>query len=53
MSLTTVKLLLNSIVLRINVHFMTIYIKDFYLNTSMATNEYMHLKLNNLPKSGV
>ena len=31
--LTTVKLLLNSIVSKINAHFMTIDIKDFYLNT--------------------
>ena len=36
MSLTTVKLLLNSIVSTINSHFMTIDIKDFYFNTLMA-----------------
>ena len=50
MSLNTVNLLLNSIVSTINAHFMTIDIKDFYLNNIMARNEYMHLKLGDLPK---
>ena len=53
MSLTTVKLLLNRIVLKINAHFMTIDIKDFYLNTPIARSKYMRLKLSDLPKSVV
>ena len=53
MSLTTVNLLLNSILSTINAHFMTIDIKDFYLNTPMARSEYLSLKLSNLPKSVV
>ena len=50
MSLTTVNLLLNSILSTINAHFMTIDIKDFYLNTLMARSEYMRLKIGDLPK---
>ena len=53
MSLTTVNLLLNSILSTINAHFMTIDIKDFYLNTLMARSEYMRLKIGNLPLSVV
>ena len=49
--LDTVKLLLNSIVSIINAKFMTIDIKDFYLNTPMERSKYMHLKLSDLPKS--
>ena len=52
-SLTTVNLLLNSIISKINAHFITIDIKDFYLNTPMARSEYIRLKLNDLPKSMV
>ena len=51
--LTTLKHLLNSIVSTINIKFMTIDIKDFYLHTPMDRNEYMHLKLSNLPNSVV
>ena len=50
-SSNTVNLLLNSIVYTLNAHLMTIYIKDFYLNTPMERSEYMRLKLSNLPKS--
>ena len=53
MSLTTVKLLLNSIVSTINSHFMTIDIKDFYFNTLMARSKYMRLKLGDIPVSVV
>ena len=53
MSLTTVKLLLNMIVSKINAHLITIDIKDFYLNTSTERSEYMRLKLSDLPKSVV
>ena len=45
----TVKLLLNSIVSTPNTKFMSIDIKDFYLNTLMPRYEYMQLKLSNLP----
>ena len=45
----TVKLLLNSIVSTPNAKFMTIDIKDFYLNTPMSRYEYMQLKLSDLP----
>ena len=44
----TVKLLLNSIVSTPNAKFMSIDIKDFYLNTPMPRSEYMRLKLSNL-----
>ena len=37
----------------INAHFMTIDIKDFYLNTLMARSDYMRLKLRDLPVSVV
>ena len=47
------KLLLNSIVLTINAHFMTIYIKGFYLNTPMARSKYMLIKCSDLSKSVV
>ena len=49
--MTTVKLLLNIIVLILNAYFMTIDINDFYLNTPMGRSEYMRLKLSRLPKS--
>ena len=45
----TVKLILNSIVSTPNAKFMSIDIKDFYLNTPMPRYEYMQLKLSNLP----
>ena len=48
--LNTVKLLLNSIVSKLNAKSMRIDIKDFYLNTPMAQSEYMRLKLSNLPE---
>ena len=53
MYLTTVKILLNSIVSTLNAKFMTIYVKDFYLNTPMDWSKYMRLKLSNLPNSVV
>ena len=53
MSFTTVKLLLDGIVLTLSAHFVTIDIKDFYLNIPMARSKYVHLKLSNLPESVV
>jgi hypothetical protein len=43
--LLTVKLLVNSIISTENARFMTMDIKDFYLNTPMARYEYMCLRL--------
>ena len=48
--LLTVKLLLNSIISNLGEKFMTIDIKDFYLNTPMARYEYMRLKLCDIPE---
>ena len=51
--LLTVKLLLNSVISTLDAKFMTIDIKDFYLNTPMDRFEYMKLKLSNLPEDFV
>ena len=51
--LTTLKLLVDSIVLTLNAKFMTIDVKYFYSNTPMDRSEYMRLKLSNLPESVV
>jgi hypothetical protein len=48
--LLTVKLLLNSIISTPNAKFMTMDIKDFYLNTPMARYEYMRLRLSDMPE---
>ena len=45
----TVKILLNSVISTANAKFMTIDIKDFYLNTPMERPEFMRLKLADLP----
>jgi hypothetical protein len=47
--LITVKLLINSIISTTGAKFMTMDIKDFYLNTPMAQYDYMRLKLSNMP----
>jgi hypothetical protein len=49
-NLLTVKILLNSIILMPNVKFMTIDIKDFYLNTPMERYKYFRMKLDLFPK---
>ena len=46
----TVKLLLNSIISTKNARFMTLDIKDFYLNTPMEHYEYMRLRLADMPE---
>ena len=46
----TVKLLLNSVISTKGARFMTIDIKDFYLNTPMKRFEYMRLKMKELPQ---
>ncbi len=48
--LLTVKLLINSVVPTPGVKFMTIIIKDFYLNTLMLQYKYIFVKISNLPK---
>ena len=48
--LLTVKKLLSSVVSTPGAKFMTIDIKDFYLNTPMSRYEYMRLKLCNIPE---
>ena len=49
-NLLTIKLLLNSIISTPNAKFMTMGIKDFYLNTPMAWYEYMQLQLAGMPE---
>ena len=51
--LLTVKLLINSVVSTQGAKFLTIDIKDFYLNTPMEQFEYMKLKLGDLPEDFV
>jgi hypothetical protein len=43
------KLLINSIISTQSAKFMTMDIKDFYLNTPMARYEYMRLKISDMP----
>eukprot|EP00804_Cyclotella_cryptica_P013054 CCRYP_002367-RE/>CCRYP_002367-RE protein AED:0.37 eAED:0.37 QI:0/0/0/1/0/0/2/0/323 len=47
----TTKVLLNSVVSTVGARFMTIDIKDFYLNTPMARPEFMRLKLSDMPNN--
>ena len=49
-SLLTVKLLLSSFISTENVRFISIDIKDFYLNTPMKRPEFLRLKIKNFPK---
>ncbi len=49
--LLTVKLLMNSIISTQGARFMTMVIKDFYLNTPMARYEYMQLKILDMPNN--
>ena len=48
-NLLTVKLLINSTISTPSANYMTMDIKDFYLNTSMANYKYMQLKIANMP----
>ena len=48
--LLTVKLLVNSVVSTAGADFMTLDIKNFYLNTPLGRYEYLQLKLTNLPE---
>lgn len=47
--LTTAKILFNSVVSTPGAKFMTVDIKDFYLNTPMPRYEYMQLPLKTIP----
>jgi hypothetical protein len=49
-NLLTIKPLLNSIISTPNAKFMTMDIKDFYLNTPMAWYEYMRLRIADMPE---
>ena len=51
--LLIVKLLLNSIISTAGAKFMTMDIKDFYLNTPMARYEYMRLCITNMPEDAI
>ena len=48
--LLTVKVLLNSVTSTPDAKFMTIDIKDFYLNIPMDRFEYIKLKISDLPE---
>ena len=48
--LLKVKLLLNSVISTPGSRYMTLEIKDFYLNTPMKQSDYMRLKLSDLPE---
>ncbi len=47
--LLTLKLLINSVISTPGARFMTMDIKDFYLNTPMSRYKYMILKLSDMP----
>ena len=49
-NMLTVKLLLNSVISTKGANFMSIDIKDFYLNTPMSRYKYMRLKIAELPQ---
>ncbi len=49
-NLLTVKILINSIISTTGTKFMTIDIKDFYLNTPMARYKYMQLRIADMPE---
>jgi hypothetical protein len=49
-NLLTVKILINSIISLPGAKFMTLDIKDFYLNTPMARYKYMQLRIADMPE---
>ena len=51
--LLTVKLLINSIISTAGAKFMTMDIKDFYLNTPIARYEYMCLRIADMPDDAI
>jgi hypothetical protein len=50
-NLLTVKLLINSAIITPNLKYMTMNIKDFYLNTPMTQYKYMQLKIADMPNN--
>jgi hypothetical protein len=48
-NLLTIKILINSIISTADTKFMTMDIKDFYLNTPMARYQYMRLHIADMP----
>jgi hypothetical protein len=50
-NLLTVKLLINSTISTPNTKYMTMDIKDFYLNTPMARYKYMQLRIADMPNN--
>lgn len=49
--LSTVKILINSTISTPGARFMTLDVKDFYLNTSMDRYEYMRVDIRTIPKA--
>ena len=49
-SLDLVKLIINSVLLRCNVHFVCFDFKNFYLQTPMERSEYVRIKLSDIPQ---
>ena len=49
-NLLTIKILINSIISTPGAKFMTMDIKDFYLNTPMARYKYMQLHIADMPE---
>jgi hypothetical protein len=47
--LITVKCLFNSVISTIDARFMSIHIKDFYLNNPMVRFEYMRIQVKDIP----
>jgi hypothetical protein len=52
-NLLTVNILINSIISTAGAKFMTIDIKDFYLNTPMARYKYMRLRIADMPDNAI
>jgi hypothetical protein len=48
--LLTIKLMANSVISTPNAKFLTLDLKDFYLNTPMARWEYIRIKLADIPE---
>ena len=48
--LLTIKLVVNSVVSTPNAKYLTLDLKDFYLNTPMARPEYIRIKLSDIPE---
>ena len=49
-SLYLIKMIINSVVSRLSVQFITFDIKNFYLETPMDRYEYVRIKLSNMPQ---